>query len=424
MKHIKLFSLIVFLLFFLFSKNLLSQSEEFLPFTIVEDSTFEMPFMPTETSSSTYGYVHTPKGHLHMLVIFVGYNNTTSADDVGTPGTETYWAHDDIPNWAKGDINHLFCKEIEDIGEEKNLSSFYYTVSDGEFLVTGEIFPEQVMVDPGEWQDSVIRRINENPDYDNYNWGRFDLRTNCPAFNYDNSTSSPDNKLDYVYFVFRNLSAFTGNSGVGGTHHVTTNYGGTTQIFTICDGHTAKYCFNSPKHHWIFYKHEFAHNLYLSSHYLGANGSGADGMYYYVAKGWGLMASWHEQWDVANSWESWWLGWIEPQVITQNGIYTISDFITTGDAIKIPIPNTSEEYLWIENHRHKLNYPFTGIDFDNKPFYDPPSNAPGLFVFVTKLCDDRSDPGEMTQFSLASTNFIKPLNANGNWDFYYNGLQI
>jgi hypothetical protein len=135
-----------------------------------EEEHFDYPFVWTENSSSTNGYVHTPHGHIHMLVIFVGYTNTTSADDVGTPGTPTYWAHNDIPNWAKGNNNELFSKNIDEIGSlPKNLSSFYYTVSQGNFLVTGEVFPEQIPVAPGQWQSAAINWIANNPDYDNYN---------------------------------------------------------------------------------------------------------------------------------------------------------------------------------------------------------------------------------------------------------------
>jgi|GEM_PF-2251296 len=272
-----------------------------------------------------------------------------------------------------------------------------------------------------QWRSNAIAWIENNPAYDNYDWGRFDLRANHPNYNSNNSTSTPDHVIDYVYFVFRNLDGFSGTNGVG-QHIVTTNYSGTTETFYIEDGHTALHCYNSYSHHWIFYKHEFAHNLYTSAHYLGANNT--DGAYYYQGKGWGLITAWHQQWDVANAWESWWLGWIEPQEIAQNGIYTIEDLVTTGDAIRIPIPNTDQQYLWIENHRKIQNYPFNGYYFDNKAYYDPPPVGTGLYMYVTAVCDDRSDPGEMDPTDLFSSNFIKPLNAQGNFDFYCDSLYI
>ena len=56
----------------------------------------------SQSPSSTNGDVFTPKGHLHALVIFVGFDHTTSADNVSG------WDHDDIPDAAKGADNDLF----------------------------------------------------------------------------------------------------------------------------------------------------------------------------------------------------------------------------------------------------------------------------------------------------------------------------
>jgi len=99
------------------SKQAIAQSEEFLPFEITEDTLFEMPFFQTPDSYSPNGYVHTPAGHLHMLVIFVGFTCNTTNN--GTPGTPEYWAWNDIPNWAKGDVNKLFSKQMLTIGNDK-----------------------------------------------------------------------------------------------------------------------------------------------------------------------------------------------------------------------------------------------------------------------------------------------------------------
>ena len=89
---------------------------------------------------STNGGVFTPKGHLHVLHVFVGYNHTTSADNV--PG----WDHDDIPDAAKGADNVLFNSTVANIGSHDNLSSWFYEMSGGQFIFTWDVFPEQIQV--------------------------------------------------------------------------------------------------------------------------------------------------------------------------------------------------------------------------------------------------------------------------------------
>jgi M6 family metalloprotease-like protein len=310
------------------------------------------------TASSTNGVVHTPKGNLHILIVFIENQNDkppSSYDGDLQNNPPGYWAPNDIPNWAKGTSNELLDATPATIGTTKNLSLFYKEMSDGEFILTGDIFPELIPVSGlnslggvanyAQVNAQAVAYINAN--YPNYNWSKYDNRTNSPNYNYDNSTSSPDNKLDYVVFMQRRVG-FNGFAGIG-SHTITTTFSGTLETFTINDGHTAERCFNSASHHWIFFKHEFAHNLYNAPHYLGANKC-ADGQYFYRPTGWGLMATWHQQFDVANAWEKWWLGWLTPQEVSSNGNYVLKDFITEHDAIRLPIPNAPGEYLWIENH--------------------------------------------------------------------------
>ena len=318
-----------------------------MPDNFCSNSISSQSFSMTSTTSSTNGWVHTPKGNLHILIIFIkDLNNQPTNDFDGDPINDPngYWNPTLIPNWTMGASNQLLDETAATIGTNKNLSLFYREMSHGQFILTGDIFPELIPTATGT-ASQAIAYINSN--YPGFNWSKYDKRTNHPNYSLDNSVSAPDGKIDYVVFIKRRTPSFWGHSTVGGSHTVTTNFSGSPVNFTIIHGHTAEECFNSSVHHHIFFKHEFAHNLYNSSHYLGAN-SGSDGKYYYQYSGWGLMAAWHEQFDVANAWESWWLGWITAQEITTNGTYQIKDYITEGDAVRIPIPNTNGEYLWID----------------------------------------------------------------------------
>ena len=394
-----------------------------MPDDFCSNSLSSQSFSITSTTSSTNGWVHTPKGNLHILIIFISdSNNVPDPSYDGDPLNDSigYWNPDSIPNWTMGTSNQLLDETTATIGANKNLSLFYREMSHGQFILTGDIFPDIIPTANG-LQSQAIAYINSN--YPSFNWSKYDNRTNHPNYNLDNSASAPDSIIDYVVFIKRR-NGFNGNAGVGGSgsHTVTTNHSGSPVIFTISDGHTAETCFNSASHHHIFFKHEFAHNLYKSSHYLCANSS-SDGKYYYQYVGWGLMAAWHEQFNVANAWESWWLGWINAQEITTSGIYQIKDYLTHGDAVRIPIPNTNGEYLWIENHQ-KIDL----HGFDDKPFYKPSAGSPlaedidpGLYMYVTKHFGNRGDPSLMG-LNLDATNFIKLFNAEGNFDLNWDQL--
>jgi len=408
----------------LFSTNIcLAQMSMPIPADFCTISGAAPTYTPSSVTSSTNGWVHTPKGNLHILIIFVADGSAVPPSTYGIGSDPAYsssniyhWSPSLIPNWAMGSANYLLDETSSTIGTHKNLSLFYREMSHGQFVLTGEIFPELIPTANGNATEAVAY-INSN--YPNFDWSRFDNRTNHPNYNSDNSVSSPDGIIDYVVFLKRR-NGFSGFSDVEGSHTLTTNYSGIPVDYLIRDGHRAEFCYNSASHHQIFFKHEFSHNLYLSSHYLGSN-SKSDGKYYYQNAGWGLMAGWHQQFDVANAWESWWLGWITAQEVTATGTHQIQDYVTTGDAIRIPIPNTNGEYLWIENHQKT---DFHG--FDNKPYYLPSTSLPdaedidpGLYMYVTKHFGDQGDPSLMRGTSLDATNFIKLINAEGNFDIVW-----
>lgn len=94
----------------------------------------------TETNPYSYnGYEHTPKDTLHILVIFRAFNNNTEDWDIGN--NQLFWAHDDIPSWAKGASNKLFDSSYHTIGQTLNLSAWFHRMSKGKFIVTGGNIP-------------------------------------------------------------------------------------------------------------------------------------------------------------------------------------------------------------------------------------------------------------------------------------------
>jgi M6 family metalloprotease-like protein len=373
---------------------------------MVHEDNFQLP--PNRSHFSGNGKCHTPKGNLHMLVIFVaieGIEDIEGYDD---------WEYNKIPTWAQGESNELFDKSPTTIGNTKNLSLYYKKMSDNKFIVTGEVFPEQIILptNTNNYQaicDEISRR------YPDYNWSRFDNRTNYPNFASDNSVYEPDKNIDYVYFVFRRPDA-AANGSTAASGLLKTLYTGSKETYTINSGHTANAASNDVKKHWVFFQHEFAHNLFNCPHYFGANSDAADGDYFYTSTGWGQMGGSQQIFDVSNAWERWWLDWIEPQEVTQNGKYQIKDYVTTHDAIRIPIPNTNPtEYLWIENHQ------FLDPLYDKKLFGHVKDITPGLYMYVTKLGANRNSVAEVNPHLTSATNSIKVLNRKGNREILWTG---
>lgn len=95
-------------------------------------------------ADSRFGAVHSPKGRLHCLIIFIRYEDKNLQ-----PWAKSWPDSDTLPEIAQGPYNELFDadeKRIERGESKKNLTDFYYTMSGGEFIVTADIFPIQVPV--------------------------------------------------------------------------------------------------------------------------------------------------------------------------------------------------------------------------------------------------------------------------------------
>ncbi|MEO0897427.1 MAG: hypothetical protein AAFY71_13560 [Bacteroidota bacterium] len=365
--------------------------------------------------SSTYGFVHTPKGRLHMLVIFVRYTNADLMP--GQPAWPNVTKEGELPVFATGNCNRLFDSDpscLDRPDHQHNLTEYFYVNSGGTYMVTADIYPVQVPVtylSPKgsnyyssymQMNQEAVNWIKENdPDFD---WSKYDQRTNKPRFRSDNSKSEPDGLLDYVMFNHR----APGSNGFGNPGNLKVP---DTKLI-INTGHTACTNYADPKHNWLYITHEMAHNFYRCPHQMGANT--ADGDKYYVQKGWGMMAAWHAPFATANAWEAWWLGWIEAREIKENGVYKLKDYLTDRDVIRIPIPG-SKDYLWIENHQKK-NF------WDNKLFYQDsaklqPDVEEGLYMYVVSgMSNDRNKP-YLSPFEVRHVNSIRMYNGEGNYDY-------
>ena len=117
---------------------------------------------------------------------------------------------------------------------------------------------------------------------------------------------------------------------------------------------------------------------------------------------------------------------------TNNSVreFILRDFVTTGDAIRIKLPHinwqtlddTKNQYLWFENHQ-KLSI-FDVSTYEHLSCSDPWST--GIYSYVQVGKDVKATVGEVEVWNSIDAEqpnslgcWLRPLNAEGNWDFKY-----
>lgn len=366
---------------------------------------------PSKKLFSANGYAHTPKGNLHMLILFVLFKEGTNNYDADN------WPVNDVPSYVTS--KKFILPDTTNISGTENLTSWFDAMSYGNFTITGDIY--KVVIKPVKsggqhdfWQmykqvfDSLIK---QNPQID---LTRYDQRRNNPLWEVNNGSDTgiqSDDIIDYCVLNFRLFdgpiwTGFSSNS-LFSSFRLKDNY---NHEMSLGAGHSAHFMSPDIEHQLDYFKHEFAHVLFDAPHYMGANNLA--GKRFYTNKGWGIMGETHKAINTTNAWESWWLGWLQPQEITAEGVYKLSDFITRKDAMRIPIPGT-DHVLWIENHQMK--HPL-----DNKLFYKTESlMGKGIYAFITSRGNDRFLPQEFSVMNNLNTNSMKVLHAMGNADFSF-----
>ncbi len=403
------------------------------------------------------GNAHTPKGVLNTMMVFVTFtedqNNTNAENNI------YFWPKNSVPNYATNVLN-LGPNPGSVSSKSNNLTGYYETMSGyngtNGFSVTGKVFhvtiSKQFNYDNNKsklenlenFENTLCQRsINAlQTQYPNEDWSQYDKRDNINrsgnrgtrTFETDNSALYSDGVIDYFSIHFRLLpsdlniyrtgqgairrngrSYFAYMKSILGLPDLTKN----NQNFWIDCGHTLFDPFDFPKF-FPYFTHEFGHGVFGLAHHMGAND--VTGFYFNSYYGWGMMADVSKFFNTSNAWENWTYGWSNPQIATPNiQTYSIKDFVTTKDAIKIPIPNTSQA-LWIENHQ-LINF------FDNKNTTNIGNMTPGLYMYISDyespencvLVPSSARYYEDIPYSrmLFWANRLKVLSKEGNKDYIY-----
>jgi hypothetical protein len=212
----------------------------------------------------------------------------------------------------------------------------------------------------------VLAKMKQtDPDFD---WSPYDSRLNRPNYTQDASLYAPDNKPDYVIIFYRYRSGmslpFTPFLGMGGgkaSSHLSVAPSYNNYTFDDCG-----FTISTVSSFYNLFIHEVAHTLYHCPHYAYANL--IVGNYFYNKRGWGMMmlGGSATAFPCALGWERWYLNWVEDikannvpadiqtaSDLNANGEYVLRDYMSTGDMIRIKIPNTGgrNQQLWLENHQ-------------------------------------------------------------------------
>jgi hypothetical protein len=408
-----------------------------------QPSTPKTPYAP-------YGGVFTPKGTLRVLLVFVTYRDGSAANP-NFKNSEQFvpeWSTDSergLPDFIHpktgASPSYLFNQEVDFEtlldSVSNNFSKEFYWMSRGKFKMIGEVFrdstgrPTAVEIDPSKgasWTQMNARAVEQmqrlNPNAD---WSRFDQRKNHPRFSFDNSDTvqyGPDKILDYVVFVHRynknwpqqpknSMRSWMGSGGgfaaTGVPQRVQLNG------YRIAEGFTMSY------RSGVFI-HEVAHELFNGPHIMGVNN--VIGEYFsLMSAGWGVMAP-ISIFGGFNAWERWYAGFIElvADVKTAADLkagnrFVLRDYFLTGDAMRVQIPHSGGQYLWLEYHKTK--HPMDQHPWKGKVLGEGDTiagTAPGVYAYVEAIESSRH---QIFSPLSARANGIQVLHAGGNYDYHY-----
>ena len=316
----------------------------------------KMVFVPSNKTTYNQGLIITSKGNLKALAIFIQFqgDNTASTD----------WPANHPPTF----LNAFIDSSLSVSSEPWSFSDYYRKMSNdslriygrGYFAVTShteKYYRESIGLSRpndgfGFATQEVLRALNSQINYADYdNW----------TFRSGSHTNIPDGRVDLIIVLYRNSIYPSGVSAQG-----IAQLGGEGKIPSTdtLDGKRIYYGFgggsgitNSGGSQGMqavlgSMKHEFGHRLFGSDHPRYKN-FGSKGAIQYLGM-WGIMPI---PGYCANAYEREKLGWITPTIVTANNLsnINITDYVTTGMAIKIPIPGTADNY-YVENHQQSSIY--------------------------------------------------------------------
>ncbi|RJP59831.1 MAG: T9SS C-terminal target domain-containing protein [Ignavibacteriales bacterium] len=311
------------------------------------------PFVCSMTSLSTSGQwkpAKTPVGsYFRVLIAFAQFESDTKAD--------SSWPLNSLPLWA----NDFIDDTVKDNYTNQTISDYFDVASMGNLNFIGDVYQDTIIIQQdlsyGAASEIVLEELNDSirdfSRYDNWKYENGEF-----VFEED----SADGYIDMIIIIYRNEQDslnLPGGIAVLGLSAEFSTYDGfiidSGQFFQFGNYEFGGLCASTGLGGKFFnisiIAHEYSHYLFGEGH-LNFGGLMPGGL---LNPGAGSTSTF-----MMNAWEREWLGYINYTVPTSDGEQiTIGDFVTTGDAIKIPIPfndTSSSTFYIIENHQRISDY--------------------------------------------------------------------
>lgn len=408
---------------------------------------------------SRNGYVLSPHGALHVLLIFAEIEYDINPENDPNPSGTTNWPVGTFPVWK----DTLFDATTPNNGQYQGLVSQYFNEASfgdynvwGDYLIKGNnnnsIFKIKesdgytyTRASGNNAETILCNKINQEMNNTmvtahGENIGFFDIWTTT-EHGEEKITPSIDNphKFDYVIFIWRNR--IYNNKNMNNTGY--TSSGSNLNLF----GYGIDYCMNIgtfSKCPTTIIRHEYAHGLLGHNNFHTAGGGKQMDYFIPFTGGWSLLGLSGSSLQCCNAWDRYRLGWkpsgcsfdigthdsnntnyvngdLNTLNVSDTGVYYLRDFIQSGDAIRIKLPyidslSEYQEYLWLENHTGSTS------NFDKWQYeqnYTCVDNfSGGLMSYIQIDKNTRTSNNRNGVFG-GHGGYTRPLIANGFCDRLY-----
>ena len=282
------------------------------------------------TSGSSAPYLPT-SGTIKVLVIFAQFKDDPQIDNNG-------WAKNSYPSWANTFVNSSTGGSYP----WNNLSHYFNEMSNGAYQVIGDVYNSLVITDNNQSYYSTIGQVNREiiMKVDPYvNFAEYD--------NLNGNSPGSDEKVDFVYIIYRNITG-DGLMSYTGIAHLELNNtiytdgvsieSGGSGLFGIGSGVQQRGGYNGRDYTLYVAAHEMGHYLLGGGHISNVSNLAlmTGGPVWNASRG-------------MHSWERQKLGWINYTNKSTDGSVTMSDYMTVDQVYRVPISST--EYFLIENRK-------------------------------------------------------------------------
>ena len=344
---------------FFFSTILFSQEYSNSDLDSVSQKTYPTDYV---FSSPQIGGQYVPAKTLNntnMNILFIFAQFSGDNNDIN----DTHWPINSLPDWAS---TFIATNPNQLPFPQNTLSDYFYQMSNGQNIVVGTVYPSLITVlgntsmSLSQANLNVVQQVNST----NFNFSNLD---NWDLLHQYNQSHQKDTHLDAICIIWRNIDAIP-----GGYASILVNFITHDNVKIYDDFATAAMTINIGKRHdyaWSSTKlsliaHEYGHYLIGMVHDYSVNyGEHIRGE---ARRGLGLMDCGAGTADgvVMNPWEKYLLGYITYTDIFYDQTGTLSDFNTTGQVYRFPIPTlvngqpnlNPNEYFLVANHQRISAY--------------------------------------------------------------------